>query len=176
MPRRRHLALSNSNYTLWLFPSRRGSPLLRTRIVGLRIESSTGNSNAMSEPDTLPPDRAPAPPPSPEPRPLSAADFQAGLDALKSEIRDEMKKAIGNAAPAPPPPPLTGWAAFTQSGIFFILLGLILLLVAYWGLGIVHSTFSFVLVVLGVAILLYGSRHLVVRNRYARHGPTGIRF
>jgi len=111
----------------------------------------------MSEPDTLPPDRAPAPPPSPEPRPLSAADFQAGLDAFKSEIRDEMKKAIGNAAPASPPPPLTGWAAFTQSGIFFILLGLILLLVAYWGLGIVHSTFSFVLVVLGVAILLYGT-------------------
>jgi membrane protein implicated in regulation of membrane protease activity len=79
------------------------------------------------------------------------------LDAVKQEIRDQVTQSVAQAMPAQPVAPLTGFAAFTQSGIFFILLGLALLLVAYWGLGIVHTTFSFVLVVLGVAILLYGT-------------------
>jgi hypothetical protein len=46
---------------------------------------------------------------------------------------------------------------FLSSGFFFTALGLLLLLLAFIGLGVVHTTFSFVLVVLGVAILLYGT-------------------
>ncbi|HEV7878655.1 hypothetical protein [Bradyrhizobium sp.] len=46
---------------------------------------------------------------------------------------------------------------FVSSGIFFILLGLVVLFVARSGLGIVHTSFSFVLVVLGTAILLFGT-------------------
>jgi membrane protein implicated in regulation of membrane protease activity len=106
-------------------------------------------------PDPPPPDPESVPPPPS--KPLSAAEVQAMLDAVKQEIRDQVTQSVAQAMPAQPVAPLTGFAAFTQSGIFFILLGLALLLVAYWGLGIVHTTFSFVLVVLGVAILLYGT-------------------
>ena len=47
---------------------------------------------------------------------------------------------------------------FFSSGIFFILLGLAFLVAAYFSLERgVHTSFSFVLVVLGIAILLFGT-------------------
>ncbi|BAM92370.1 membrane hypothetical protein [Bradyrhizobium oligotrophicum S58] len=55
------------------------------------------------------------------------------------------------------PDPFRGLAQFASSGFFFILLGLGLLFIAAYGLGVVHTSFSFVLIVLGVAILLYGT-------------------
>lgn len=46
---------------------------------------------------------------------------------------------------------------FFSSGLFFIVLGSLLLVFAYSRIGIVHSSFTFVLVVLGVAVLLFGT-------------------
>jgi hypothetical protein len=46
---------------------------------------------------------------------------------------------------------------FCSSGLFFIFLGVILLFIAQWSMGIAHAGMSFVLVVLGVAVLLYGT-------------------
>jgi hypothetical protein len=104
-------------------------------------------------------DKPPSPQPSPEAKPpaadtLSAAQLRQELDALKAEMAARIK-AISLANP---PPPQTGWQWFFSSGIFFICLGIVLLIAAYIGLAIgVHTSFSFVLVVLGVAILLFGT-------------------
>jgi hypothetical protein len=46
---------------------------------------------------------------------------------------------------------------FFSSGVFFMLIGAVLLGAAYLTMGGTHSTFTFVLVVVGVAILLYGT-------------------
>jgi hypothetical protein len=46
---------------------------------------------------------------------------------------------------------------FCSSGLFFIFLGVILLFVAQLSMGIAHAGMTFVLVVLGVAVLLYGT-------------------
>jgi len=85
---------------------------------------------------------------------LSASQFRQELDALKAELSQQIK-SIGVVDPPSAP---TGSQGFFSSGIFFIALGLILLICAYAGLAIgVHTSFSFVLVVLGVAILLFGT-------------------
>jgi hypothetical protein len=61
---------------------------------------------------------------------------------------------LASASPTPP----GKIEEFLSSGTFFVALGLLLLLAAYVGLSFgVHTSFSFVLVVLGVAILLYGT-------------------
>ncbi len=46
---------------------------------------------------------------------------------------------------------------FPSSGLFFIVLGAALLYIAKQDMGSTHAAFSFILVVLGVAILLYGT-------------------
>jgi hypothetical protein len=46
---------------------------------------------------------------------------------------------------------------FCGSGLFFIVLGMAFLFVANWSIGRAHAGMSFVLVVLGVAVLLYGT-------------------
>jgi hypothetical protein len=57
----------------------------------------------------------------------------------------------------PPTPELLGIERFFSSGIFFILMGSIFLCFSYLTMGRTHSSFSFVLVVIGVAVLLYGT-------------------
>ncbi len=87
--------------------------------------------------------------------PLSAVQFRQELESLREEIREQMKSLT---TPPDSPPKLETFWQFFSSGVFFILLGLILLCVAYIALNIgVHTSFSFVLVVLGVAILLFGT-------------------
>jgi len=46
---------------------------------------------------------------------------------------------------------------FCSSGLFFIGLGLAFLFIANWSMGRAHAGMSFVLVVLGVAVVLYGT-------------------
>lgn len=75
-------------------------------------------------------------------------------------------------APLPPVPPATAPASpvlpvtptqpglvmrFLSSGIFFMIVGTIFLGFAYHTMGQTHSAMSFVFVVVGVAILLYGT-------------------
>jgi hypothetical protein len=46
---------------------------------------------------------------------------------------------------------------FCSSGLFFIALGMVFLFIANWNMGRAHAGMTFVLVVLGVAVLLYGT-------------------
>ena len=106
--------------------------------------------------------RKDADPPTPDAQgnEFTVADFRAQLDAIKTQIIAEIKAAgLNPVLPVSKSPP-TIWdriALFFSSGIFFILLGLGLLEAAHKSLGVVHTSFSFVLVVLGVAILLFGT-------------------
>ncbi len=52
---------------------------------------------------------------------------------------------------------LPNFFAFFSSGVFFMIVGAAILYVAYQTLSTTHSSFSFILVVTGVAILLYGT-------------------
>jgi len=84
----------------------------------------------------------------------SEAQLRLEIKTLRNEVTTQLKQI--NAILSPPEP--GGFDRFCSSGIFFILLGVGLLVAAYVGLAIgVHSSFSFVLVVLGVAILLFGT-------------------
>jgi hypothetical protein len=76
------------------------------------------DANNPPPPDPLPPDPESASPP--QSKPLSAAEVQAMLDALKQEIRDQVTQALAQAMPAQPGPPPDRYRGFTQSGIFFI--------------------------------------------------------
>ena len=46
---------------------------------------------------------------------------------------------------------------FLSSGVFFMIVGSVALLAAFMTMGTTHASFTFVLVVVGVAILLYGT-------------------
>jgi hypothetical protein len=102
-------------------------------------------------------------------KPLTAAQFTSALADLKKDIL-EQAKAIATAeatriADEKPPSGATGWIWRTlmlvprifSSGLFFIGLGAYLLYIASTTMGPSHSAFTFVLVVLGVAIMLYGT-------------------
>jgi len=82
----------------------------------------------------------------PNPKPVDGEEILREIQELKNQIQEVAKTGQQTSQPG-----------FFSSGLFFILLGLGLLTVAFFGLGSVHTTFSFVLVVLGVAILLYGT-------------------
>jgi hypothetical protein len=63
-------------------------------------------------------------------------------------------------APSPnpaAPEPRNAFERFTMSGLFFMIFGSVLLLIAHLSMGNTHSSLSFILVVSGVAILLYGT-------------------
>ena len=121
----------------------------------------SGETNSQGVPPQQP-DPQPAPTPvTPNPAPPNpgapsdiadaSAKILAEVQSLKAQLEDTLAKAQGANQPA------AFWPNFFSSGPFFILLGLGLLVTAALGLGVVHTTFSFVLVVLGIAILLYGT-------------------
>ncbi|MBI5128926.1 MAG: hypothetical protein HZA66_05755 [Rhodopseudomonas palustris] len=102
-------------------------------------------------------------------KPLTAAELAIALDDLKSSILEQAKdiasREATRIADAKPPVSPGDWAWRTllllprvfSSGLFFIALGAATLYAAYaLGSG-VHSAFTFVLVVLGVAVSLYGT-------------------
>ncbi len=53
--------------------------------------------------------------------------------------------------------PRTGFWYFVSSGFFFMLVGAVSLTFAFYSMGNTHASFTFVLVVVGVAVLLYGT-------------------
>jgi hypothetical protein len=89
-----------------------------------------------------------------------AEAFDARMDKFLAARFAELEKQLQDK-PAPASPSPTSWwdrfSAFFATGIFFVCLGAGFLLVAFKTMGGVHGAFSFVLVVLGVAILLYGT-------------------
>ena len=55
------------------------------------------------------------------------------------------------------PPVWAGFWYFVSSGFFFMLVGGVGLWFAFYSMGKTHTSFTFVLVVVGVAVLLYGT-------------------
>jgi hypothetical protein len=100
---------------------------------------------------------------------LTAAQFASAMNELKGGILEEARNLAAQEATriADARPPADGWDAiwriflfvprFFASGLFFIGLGGLLLKIAYETMGGTLSAFSFVLVVLGIAVLLYGT-------------------
>lgn len=89
----------------------------------------------------------------------------ARVDALQAKIDQLQAGLAARADPAsqdPHPAGRIGTAvlalnAFMSSGWFFMLVGIALLWAAYGTMGETHTSFTFVLVVVGIAILLYGT-------------------
>ena len=82
---------------------------------------------------------------------LQVERVRAEFSRIRSKI-DDLETRLGtrlNRAVAP--------GGFFSSGLFFILLGIAFLIIASRYMGSEHSSFSFVTVVLGVGILLYGT-------------------
>ena len=84
-------------------------------------------------------------------------DLLADFAALKKEVNDRIE---GSKVQTQINTPLSYWDRFNQftsSGLFFMIVGVCFLFVAAWTLNTAHATFSFVLVVMGVAVLLFGT-------------------
>jgi hypothetical protein len=87
----------------------------------------------------------------------SFEELRAAFDTLEKEIRNNFPK------PANAPqtgPALSNWDRFNQftsSGLFFMIIGTAFLTVAATTLNTAHASFSFVLVVIGVAVVLFGT-------------------
>jgi hypothetical protein len=105
-----------------------------------------------------PPEVKPGPTPGGADAALAEA-IDARMDQFLASRFAELEKQLQDRAP--PVNGNTSWwdrfSTFFASGIFFVCLGAGFLTVAFRTMGGVHGAFSFVLVVLGVAILLYGT-------------------
>jgi hypothetical protein len=89
--------------------------------------------------------------------PLSAQQFRNEMQLLIQKIQDEAKQLTRETTNVEREP-LSKTDKFFSSGKFFILLGLIFLGLGYLSLERgVHTSFSFVLIVLGIATLLFGT-------------------
>jgi|SRR4051812_27882324 hypothetical protein len=76
----------------------------------------------------------------------------AGVDEIRAAIA-RLEAQIANmttSSPSPLPP-------FFSSGAFFMMVGAVILFLAYLTMGPASAIFSFILVVIGVAILLFGT-------------------
>jgi hypothetical protein len=122
----------------------------------------TGESTELAQPPAVsgPADPPPADAmpikPRKDRRPSSVAELHAAIEELKKtvEAAAEVQTRVMAARPVSAADSVN---RFFSSGLFFILLGLVFLLVANVTMGTAHAAFSFVLVVLGVAVLLYGT-------------------
>jgi hypothetical protein len=107
--------------------------------------------------------------PKPDQVQLTAVQFASAMNELKTDILQQARNLAAQEATriADARPPAGWWDAawrifcvvprFFSSGLFFIVLGGLLLKIAYETMGGTLSAFSFVLVVLGIAVLLYGT-------------------
>jgi hypothetical protein len=109
--------------------------------------------------------------PSRDAGPIGAsAEVDSDLPSrVQNEVSAEKATIAARASSTAPPPSQFGTAStldyffsrmndFFSSGIFFILLGIGLLYFAWRGLTVgIHTSFSFVLVVLGIAVMLFGT-------------------
>ncbi len=70
---------------------------------------------------------------------------------------DTLKQAIELLARKDSETHRSGFWYFVSSGFFFMLVGAVTLWCAFYTMGNTHASFTFVLVVVGVAVLLYGT-------------------
>ncbi|PWW69416.1 hypothetical protein C7212DRAFT_349034, partial [Tuber magnatum] len=85
-------------------------------------------------------------------KPNEPFDVEAALKKLSDEVANLKQPASRH-----PSSPREFWLGFPSSGLFYMLLGMALLFVAQWRIETTHAAFTFILVVLGVAMLLYGT-------------------
>jgi hypothetical protein len=79
---------------------------------------------------------------------LTTPSDAAPSDATPTARRSEWRR---------PADPFEAVARFVSSGLFFMIVGGVFLTIAFHTMGRTHAAMSFVLVVVGVAILLYGT-------------------
>jgi len=116
---------------------------------------------------------------------------------MADDQQSELPPADGKSKPTPTSPlperktpPVSGsifdlTTRFTSSGLFFMIVGAIFLYVAFNTMGRTHAAMSFVFVVVGVAILLYGTGTQGIGDfdsgeraeqvaRYRSHSPAAL--
>jgi hypothetical protein len=99
----------------------------------------------------------------PQGQAAGAGEATAQAEALQAKIVKLQAELAGKQAQAGPWPAGTianialALNSFMSSGWFFMLVGAALLWAAYGTMGETHTSFTFVLVVVGIAILLYGT-------------------
>ena len=71
------------------------------------------------------------------------------VDSLKEKFESLKHNSSGQTG--------SRWTAFANSGLFFMIIGGVLLLLSFLTMDTARSAFSFIMVVLGVAVLLYGT-------------------
>ena len=89
-----------------------------------------------------------------------AAPTSPPTDAATPPLAAAATPAPSPSAPHTPPMPKTAWEAlwmFSSSGLFFMVVGALFLAIAYSTIGGTHAGLTFVFVVVGIAILLYGT-------------------
>lgn len=91
-------------------------------------------------------------PPAEGQKPSEELDIQAAIKKLSDEVAN-----LKRPASAYPATFREFCYAFPSSGLFYMLLGGLLLFIAQWRIETTHAAFTFVLVVLGIALLLYGT-------------------
>jgi hypothetical protein len=85
----------------------------------------------------------------------SQKEFMESVDARLSEMRELLAKQAAPAGAGAKPPGRV--AAFFASGLFFIIVGAALIYMAQAYMATNHAGITFVWVVLGVALMLYGT-------------------
>jgi hypothetical protein len=99
---------------------------------------------------------------APPEEPKDFTELLAAFKALQETVLAEVQKAAAAAAKSGERPALrlSGWDRFNQftnSGLFFMIVGAAFLIAAALTMNAQHAAFTFVLVVVGVAVLLFGT-------------------
>jgi hypothetical protein len=90
-------------------------------------------------------------------QPKTFEELLSAFGEFEKRVQEDLKKAAAASGPSGPPAGWDRFVQFTNSGLFFMLVGVAFLLVAALTMYTSHSAFSFILVVIGVAIVLYGT-------------------
>lgn len=83
--------------------------------------------------------------------------FEELISAMSAQTKAIDRLLAANIAPATGNKVLERLLTSWTSGIFFMIVGSMFLLIAYRGIGTTHPSMSFLLAVVGVAILLFGT-------------------
>ena len=92
--------------------------------------------------------------------PTERQDGAGEASAARAEIRSILTELIRERGSPRDRTPQNLWERFTQftsSGLFFMIVGALFLLAAAWTMNSQHAAFTFVMVVVGVAVLLFGT-------------------
>lgn len=89
--------------------------------------------------------------------PKSFEELVAAFEALQKRVQENVDRSNPKPTPAHSGGRPDRFTQFTTSGLFFMIVGATFLIVAAFTLNTAHASFSFVLVVIGVAVLLFGT-------------------